>query len=199
MKITPISNLFITFLLLIATNSFADIKVETDPETQRQSWTLSQEGLELKVAQLIPDQTRAFYLARGFSPEIAENLATTCMMQTVAKNTASKDTGEAITILLKEWQIKPHIDAEEKLQGVKLKETWDSEWKEGDVTTAARIAFRWATFPTEQTFEPNGDYNWGVTSINLAPASQFDLNVVWHQGNKTKNAWIKNISCAEDK
>ena len=196
-------NLLIITSALYAENACANIKNETNPETQLQSWTLSEDNFELKIAQLLPDQTRAFYIARGFSKNIAEDIATNCMMQTIAKNTTSKQSENAITIHLKEWQIKikNHSEAntQENLQHIKLKETWDDEWKEDSVTPAARIAFRWATFPTEQTYEPNGDYNWGTTSFGLSPNSIFDLNVVWHQGGETKNAWIKNISCAEDK
>jgi len=196
-------NFFTTTLLLAITAytpfSLASINTQTDPETQRQSWVLSEDGFELEIAQLLPDQTRAFYMARGFSAAIAESIATNCMMQTVAKNIASKESGSAITVLLKEWQIKTTSGSEEKLQSVKLKETWNTEWKDEDITPAARIAFRWATFPTEQTFEPSGDYNWGTTSFGLAPASTFDLNVIWHQGDKTKSTWIKNIRCAEDR
>ena len=199
----PLINLLIIASALYATNSCADIKTKTDPETQLQSWTLSDGNFELKIAQLLPDQTRAFYIARGFSKEIADDIATNCMMQTIAKNTAAKKSENAITIYLKEWQIKTKnhskADSKKKLQGIKLKETWDNEWGKDTVTPAARIAFRWATFPTEQTYEPNGDYNWGTNSFGLSPNSLFDLNVVWHQGNAIKNVWIKNISCAEDR
>ena len=196
-------NLLIITSSLYTTNSCADVKTETSSETQLQSWTLKEGDFELKIAQLLPDQTRAFYLARGFSEVIAEDIATNCMMQTIAKNTGAKESGNPITIRLKEWQIKTKnvsdTHPKEKLQSIKLKESWGNEWANDAVTPAARIAFRWATFPTEQTYEPNGDYNWGTTSFGLSPGNTFDLNVVWHQDDKMKNIWIKNISCAKDK
>ena len=202
MKTFLMTVLFLIFSLQLTT-SLAEVVHSSDPETQRQSWVFKQDGFELKIAQLLPDQVRAFYLARGFPPEIADDIATNCMMQTVARNTASTKAKGAITILLKEWQIKTipaeNTNSAEALQGIKLKETWDAQWKADTITPAARIAFRWATFPTEQTFEPSGDYNWGTTSFGLPPASIFDLQVVWHQGKQTKSTWIKNIQCMEDK
>ncbi len=177
----------------------AEVKLATNPNNQLQGWTLTESNLELKVAQILPDQNRAFLMARGFPKEIANDIAKSCVMQTVAKNVADTKNAKAITIKLKDWQIKIDGEQNEKIKGVKLKEIWDSEWKSDDIATAARIAFRWATFPTEQTFEPHGDYNWGITSFGLPPSSIFDLNVVWYEGENKKSAWIHNIMCAEDK
>lgn len=200
---TLISTLLFLLTALYLPNSFGKVTRTTNPTTQLQGWTLNDAGLELKIAQILPDQIRAFYMARGFSSEIADDIATHCMMQTVVKNTATTKAAGAITILLKEWQIKPSQDTHAAeplpLQGIKLKETWDAKWKTDTITPAARIAFRWATFPTEQTFEPNGDYNWGTTSFDLAPTSTFDLHVIWHQNGQRKSTWIQNIQCAEDK
>jgi len=190
---TLVTSLYSSLLL-------ADTKKEINPDTQLQSWTINEAGLELKFSQLLPNQTRAFYLARGFTGDIANNIAINCMIQTVAKNTASKKTGQSITIRLKDWLIKPHhADADDKQQGIKLKEIWNDSWKENEVNNAARIAFRWATFPTEQTFDPSGDYNWGMTSFGLPPSSKFDLKVIWYQDGQQKSVWIQDMTCAEDK
>lgn len=186
--------------LLYSPFVLAEVSVEIDPDTNLKSWILSDKGLELKIAQMLPEQVHAFYLARGFSSTIASDIAANCMMQTVVKNTTSKETGKAITILLKEWQIKQQRKSDDKAEhysGIKLKETWNKEWEEDDISNAARVAFRWATFPTEQTFEPSGDYNWGMTSFGMAAGNTFDLNVIWHQGGHQFNTWIHTISCAK--
>lgn len=62
---------------------------------------------------------------------------------------------------------------------------------------ASRLAFRWATFPTQQTFEQGGDYNWGMTSFGLPPGTIFDLHVFWMQGSQQKDLWIKSIQCSQ--
>ena len=190
--------LFAVLLSSLLSNVFADVITTKDPETQQQSWLLTtDDGFELKITQITPDQAHGFFLARGFPSLIAHDIATHCPMQTVIKNTGTEKKGVAITVLLKEWQVKHEND----LQGVKLKEAWQKEWQDKqDISVAAKLAFRWATFPTEQTFRPSGDYNWGVTTIGLpsVTAHSFDLNVVWYQNGVQKNQWIYAMTCAKN-
>jgi len=198
--------LFYRLLFLLIANvyptAFAAVTTSTDPETQQQSWLLTtSEGLELKVAHISPDQAHGFFLARGFPSAIAHNIATHCPMQIVLKNTGTKKNGVAITVLLKEWQVKITNDSKVSTKGIKLKETWHKEWQgKQDIPATAKLAFRWATFPSEQTFRPRGDYNWGVTTIGLPAATTdfFDLNVVWYQNGVQKNEWIDAMTCAKN-
>ena len=70
---------------------------------------------------------------------------------------------------------------------------------EARVEEGHRVAFRWATFPTQQSFEAGGDYNWGMISFGLPPGSVFDLQLVWRQDNIVKTQWIKQIECPADR
>jgi hypothetical protein len=81
--------------------------------------------------------------------------------------------------------------------GVRLKEAWMDSWPVHKVSEASRLAFRWATFPTQQEFLP-GDYNWGMTAFGPAPGEVFDLKIVWREGDRTRSAWIRNVECAPD-
>lgn len=173
----------------------AEIITTSDPESGLTTWKLSEDGFELELIQRLPDQTRAFFQGRGFSNQIADEIGKNCVFQTIGRNSLNEKAGEAVTISLKQWQVR----IGDSIQGIKLKESWDKEWSDTQVGNASRIAFRWATFPTEQTFEPSGDYNWGMISFGLPPASIFDLNVVWIQGQKEKNLWINGIQCPEDR
>lgn len=170
--------------------------VSSKIEQGARHWTMTADNLELKIVQMMPEQAHAFYLARGFKTEVARDIGASCMMQTVVTNKAAKTSGKAFSISLKKWQLK--VQGNAKLQGIKLKETWDRHWKTDDISAAARIAFRWATFPSEQTFEPHGDYNWGMISFGLTSGSRFDLNVVWHQEGHQKSIWIRNMQCQTD-
>jgi len=67
------------------------------------------------------------------------------------------------------------------------------DWSINEVNKAARIAFRWATFPTEQTFDAGGDYNWGMISIGLTPGDKFDLKVNWTEDKQQNNQGLKNL------
>jgi len=187
--------IFIFAALSILTHSaWAEIVKTTDPQTSLSGWKLTDSSLELELIQRLPVQTLAFFQARGFSPQIASDIGNSCVFQTIARNSFTQSTHESITIHLADWQVK----TDRQLKRVKLKESWDNEWSESQVGRAARIAFRWATFPTEQTFEPAGDYNWGMISFDLPPGSVFDLLVVWKQGKTQKKQWITSLQCPEN-
>ncbi|MEN8213905.1 MAG: hypothetical protein ABFR19_06030 [Pseudomonadota bacterium] len=171
----------------------ADVTRSVDEETGLVSWRMSEGSFELELAQLLPDQTRAFFLARGFSQQIADRIATGCVMQTIGRNTAGKGASGAVEVNLKQWRMK-HDNAEGP---IKLKEQWDGEWPPGAVSEAARLAFRWATFPTQQRFEA-GDFGWGMTSFGLPPGANFDLKVVWSDAGIQQQRWLKGVQCAEE-
>jgi len=177
--------------------SAAEIIKSVDKETQLISWKLIENNFQLELIQRSPQQTRSFFQARGFSAELANDIATHCVLQTIVRNTEAENSQDSISVSLKDWRFNTAEYAGE--EPIKLKESWAEEWKEGDISNAARVAFRWATFPTEQVFEPGGDYNWGMISVGPKPDTAFHLHVFWKQGNKTKNAWITNMHCPADK
>lgn len=183
------------FLFFYGQNGIAGVSKNADPDTGLINWTLNQGALEVQFIQRLPDQTRGFFSARGFSSQISNDIAISCVFQIIAKNTQTGDQAKSFTIKLKEWE----LHYKDKMQQVKLKQQWDAEWSDQQVNQASRIAFRWATFPSEQTFEPIGDNNWGMTSLNLPPESIFDLHIIWHEGNHTQQSWIKNMICPEDR
>lgn len=185
---------FVVIFILIYTPAMADVTRSADEQTGLVSWKMHDANFELELTQLLPDQTRAFYLARGFSKETANRLATGCIMQTIGRNNADKGVQGAVDMDLRRWRML-HGGVEGP---IKLKEQWDSEWPSGEVSDTARLAFRWATFPTQQDFMP-GDFGWGMTSFGLAPGQRFDLKIVWSAAGVQKQVWIKGIQCAEER
>lgn len=185
------SIIFILMLFSFFSSCYAEIVKSTKAETNMKSWKISDLGVELELIQRMPEQTQAFFQARGFPREIANQIGNSCVLQTIAKNTFKKSTDDDIFISLKDWGVRVNG----KVQMVKLKEIWDKEWAQNEITIAARLAFRWSMFPTEQTYKPSGDFNWGMTSIGLAPGEVFDLHVVWWQGKQRKDLWINAIQC----
>jgi hypothetical protein len=175
----------------------AELTQTVDELTKLKAWKLAENNFQLELIQRTPQQTRSFFQARGFSVDIANDIATQCVFQTIVRNTEGENVSDSISVSLKKWRIKKAGASDEA--PIKLKEVWDKEWKEGDISNSARVAFRWATFPTEQTFQPGGDYNWGMISIGLKPDTLFDLHVFWKQDGVPKDAWIKNIQCPADK
>lgn len=174
----------------------AEITRTVNNETKQVAWKITKNNFHLEFIQRSPQQTRSFFQARGFSAKIANDIATQCVLQTIIKNTEDENTKDSISVSLKKWRINSSMQIKES--PVKLKETWDKEWQEEHISNAARVAFRWATFPTEQTFEPGGDFNWGMISFGPKPATLFDLKVFWKQDDQSHYALIKNMQCPPD-
>ncbi len=186
---------YLGFLVnLFGLSAFADITKTVDETTGLSAWVLKDNGLELTLKQAYPEQIRAFYLARGFPDKIAGEIANSCMFQTIAKNTLNKSDKNAATITLEQalWKVKTRSQT----KGIKLKKIWDSQWQKQQLKPSARIAYRWATFPTQQSFEPSGDYNWGMTCFDLKPGTEFDVEISWKHGKIKKSAWMYSLSCA---
>ena len=183
----------IIFMPFIAP-AMAGVTQSVDEQTALVSWKIDDGNFELELTQLLPDQTRAFFQARGFSKEIANTIAAGCIMQTIGRNSAEQGISASIDVDLKQWRM-----LHDGIEGqIKLKEQWDSEWPADKVSDAARLAFRWATFPTQQSFA-HGDYGWGMTSFGLVPGRRFDLKVVWSVAGVEKVAWMRGIQCAEER
>ena len=180
---------------LLAGEAVASVETRRDPATGLQSWQLLEHDFSLQLIQRLPDQTRAFFQARGFSKDEADRIATHCVLQAIGKNTSHLPNGSSIEYNLADWTLLVNG----KQQKIKLKSDWEHEWAQHEhVSKAARIAFRWATFPSQQNFEPDGDFNWGMISFGLPPGAVFDLQVKWRQNNQLHQQWIKQIQCPED-
>ncbi|VAW93033.1 hypothetical protein MNBD_GAMMA23-835 [hydrothermal vent metagenome] len=184
-------------LFLLVANTFAAVSVTKNPSTQLKSWVLKEGGFKLELIQRLPDQTRAFFQGRGFSSKIANDLALSCIFQAIGTNigTPKQKHAESVSYSLKDWKIKMG----DKIQTVKSKEIWKTQWSPSAVNTAAKIAFTWATFPTQQTFSSSSDYGWGMISFGFPPKTTFDLKVVWKQNNKTNSRWVRAIMCPPDR
>jgi hypothetical protein len=180
-------------LLLPCLSHAAQAIHSTDPDTGLRKWHLVDGNLEVELIQRLPDQTRGFFMARGFSPAIAEEIARSCIFQTIIRNTGSQADGAAVSIDQAQWRVS-HADGE---QGVRLKEPWIASWPENVVSEASRLAFQWALFPTQQEFLAD-DYNWGMTAFGLPPGAVFDLDFVWQEDGKVRTARIAAIECAPD-
>lgn len=189
---TPARNVIVTLLLCAAVAApAAETRHATDPETGIEAWEISAHGVSLRLAQLLPDQVRGFYLARGFDAESVELLAAgACVFQTVFRN---ESVPGAIEFSLADWRIV--TAAGEK--PLKLEPEWQKEWERRGVPTAARTAFRYALYPTEHRYE-TGDWNMGMTTYAPAPGNRFDLRFVWRENGQRREAMLTSLRCARE-
>lgn len=183
------------FLSSVCADSMASGQVSTgiDEDARLPYWEITDRGMTLRLVQRLPDQTRAFFMARSFTAEHAERIAQSCVFQTVFANTSHKFDPSTIDYNLHDWVVYgPH-----GAQAMKLREDWDMEWVRVGAGKSARVAFEWALLPTEQRYRP-GDYNWGMSIFDLKPGTTFDLEVVWHQYGDVHRVKVKDIRCAPD-
>jgi len=176
--------------------ALAATRVQTgiDKDAQLPYWQISEQGMSLRLVQRLPDQTRGYFQARGFSESDADLIARSCVFQTEFKNISNRGRRPAVLEYnLHNWV----VTADGRRQGLKLREDWKPYWQSRGVAMPAQLAFEWSLYPTHQVYKP-GDYNWGMSIFNLKPGTRFDLKVVWHQYGKLHSANIRNISCAPD-
>lgn len=165
----------------------------TNEKNGLQGWHFIDGDIEIELIQRLPDQTRALFMNHEFSREVIEELALSCMFQTIIRNSGKSGTGQAVAIDLSRWRRHGGGTSE----GLTLKEGWLDTWTEEDASQAARLVVRWGMFPTRQEYLP-GDYNWGLTAYGLPPGAEFDLEVVWQEGEQMRTGSIRDIECAPD-
>jgi hypothetical protein len=175
-----------------ADNAAGPVKTGADPETGLRHWEWNKDGFYLRLTQRLPDQTRAFFEARGFGRDTRELIATSCVFQTKAMN-SGKETGQILTTSLPDWKVRSGDQTGKLL----VREYWSNVWEKNNVPKAAQIAFNWSFLPSMIRYDAN-DYNWGMTSYGLAPGSRFDLQFSWQINGKQYYGQIKNVVCPQD-
>ena len=184
----------ITFLLCcFSLNTFATVLSGTDADAKLPFWEWRSENVLIRLVQRLPDQSRAYFMARNFTAEQAELIAQSCVFQTIFKNIAPPDQKKVISYDLSEWGVK----SAGRKQGLVTREAWQTTWKTKNVTQAARIAFEWSLMPTRHHYQP-GDFNWGMTLYGLPPGTRFDLQLVWYENDERKMVAIPDVECAAD-
>ena len=182
--------LTLTLLAVWGVAAQAGTEFSVDSETGLTTWQTETAGIQVRLTQISPDQTRAFYQARGFSPETTERYAGECVFMTVVRNIGDMP----IEHRLSDWR---YESAGQPPRALRSKTEWERIWKQRGVTESARIAFTWAQFPTAQTFAP-GDWNQGMTSYSVPRGGQFDLRFVWRAGGKTHTGKLEQVKCADE-
>jgi hypothetical protein len=169
----------------------AETRHATDPETGIETWETTAHGVSLRLTQILPDQVRGFYLARGFDAASVERLAAgACVFQTVLRNESARGT---IEFSLADWR-SVTTSGERPL---KLEADWQKEWGERGVSLPARTAFRYALYPTQHRYDI-GDWNMGMTTYVLPLGSRFDLRFVWREGGQRREAVLAGVRCATE-
>jgi hypothetical protein len=171
----------------------AEVLRSINEENGLEKWHFVAGDIEIELVQRLPDQTRALLMKHEFSREVIEELATSCMFQTIIRNSGKSGEDRPVSIDLTRWRMQ-HAG---KVTGIVLKESLLESWTDTDAAPAAKLVIRWGMFPTQQEYFP-GDYNWGLTAYGIPPGSVFDLDVSWQEGGQLHSGKIGDITCAPD-
>jgi len=189
-----VKRMILIVLLAAGSGTAAEAPVTTGavPETGLRYWEWKSEGVLFRLTQRLPDQTRAYFMARGFDSGPADIIAKRCVFQSMFKNIASIG-GAAISIDLDTWQVRSGSDE----RGILTREKWQHELRNSSISRAAAIAFEWSLLPTRQVYAP-GDYNWGMISYGLKPGQIFDLGFTWKRDGQVFHGNLKGVECSQD-
>ncbi len=178
MKHLLIKLLYSLLALLFASPSYA------------QTWQTHKHGVHFSLTQISPEQAQAFYSNRGFTLAQIEDYAASCVYMTVLRNDTAPGT---IHYVSNQWSVLLNG----KTHSLTTVDQWLQSLIDKKIKKSALIAFRWAQFPVEQEYEPGGDWNQGMLSIGLPPASQFDITARWNIGATDYQATLQGVKCAE--
>ena len=192
-----LEKMIFVMLLMLGSLAAASIQAEVlrsaNEENGLEKWHFIAGDIEIELVQRLPDQTRALFMKHEFSREVIEELATSCMFQTIIRNSGRSGEVRPVSIDLTRWRMQ-HAG---KVTGIVLKEPLLASWTDADAAPAAKLVIRWGMFPTQQEYLP-GDYNWGLTAYGIPPGSVFDLDVSWEEGGRLHSGKIEGVICAPD-
>lgn len=132
----------------------------------------------------------SFYEGRGFASSAIQPYAKACGFSFGMLNEGN----EAIVTQLKSWRV---IGADGKEIHFRLPEEWESDWRKANISEPARIAFRWAQFQSNNTFEP-GDWIMGMATLSTVPKSPFNIVARFTDTKGEHELHLDKLSCADD-
>ncbi len=180
-----------TLFITLTQPCFAESKQSSqiNPDTGAKTWEISSHGVFFSLTQILPEQLQAFYVNRGFTLKQIEPYSS-CVFMTVLRNDSAP---AEIHFVSNEWSVM----SEGKSHRLTSVDEWVRRWEKEGIKKPAIIAFRWAQFPIEQTYQPGGDWNQGMLSIGLAPGSHFDVIARWDIKGKAYESKLNGVQCAK--
>lgn len=150
----------------------------------------AQGAVTLAANPLRPAARAAFYEARGFTVGQIRAYSQSCGFSFGMQNGGKT----SVSSRLADWRA---VGADGSSIAFKLPARWDEEWEQAGVPPAARIAFKWAQFQTENVFEP-GDWIMGMATLERAPAAPFRLVARYRDEKGNHEIVLDKLECARD-
>lgn len=132
----------------------------------------------------------AFYTARGFPAVAIRPYSEACGFSFGFRNGGATQ----VAVKLADWRA---VGADGRQVAFRPPEAWDIDWEKAGLPQAARIAFRWAQFQSENLFEP-GDWIMGMATLTARPVPPFRLVARYHDTKGDHEIVIDQLECARD-
>ncbi len=164
----------------------------TRAETGDSEWhhRVTQGAVTLTANPLGTASRTAFYIGRGFTAAAIRPYAQACGFSFGMQN------GGTATLVtrLADWHA---LGADGKRVRLRLPSAWDADWTKANVPQPARIAFRWAQFQAENTFEP-GDWIMGMATLEAPLSGMFRLVARYRDNKGDHEIVFDQLACAID-
>lgn len=147
-------------------------------------------AVTLNANPLTTAQRTAFYLARGFSGAVIQPYAQACGFSLGMRNSGPMPVRTALA----DWQA---VGADGRRVRLSLPAEWDGQWAKAQVPEPARVAFRWAQFQAENSFEA-GDWIMGMATLESPLPGSFRLVARYHDEKGHHDIVLDPLSCAHD-
>lgn len=185
MKYLFIKPVLLIVLILTATElTAAETSVHKNETSGLLTWTVTDEGFQIELIQLLPDFIRAIYAKHNFPREEVERAASYCVFGTILKNTSDKH----LSYRVLDWRYRTKDGIQHP---VKTKTQWLEEWRK------AGVLFSWTLLPDVGEFSV-GDWQQGFTTIKLPRETEFDFIYKWQLDGVTHTGILKNMKCAPE-
>ncbi len=152
--------------------------------------SVAQGGVTLTANPLTAEQRTAFYIARGFSESAIRPYALACGFSFGMRNTGA----HPVRTTLAAWHA---VGSDGRRVRLRLPAAWDTEWALATVSEPARIAFRWAQFQAENTFEA-GDWIMGMATLESPLPGSFRLIARYHDEKGDHEIVLDKLACGRD-
>ena len=127
---------------------------------------ITREGLDFYLSARTPEQTNAFYSARGLPRSAVQEIAKSCFVTVGLRNRR----GDTVWLDLTTWRF---VDANgQDIKRISLPE-WRSRWKNLNIPLAAQATFGWTQLPETRDLQPDEDVGGNVPLI--PPPGEFTL------------------------
>ncbi|MCF8174823.1 MAG: hypothetical protein K9K30_06230 [Burkholderiaceae bacterium] len=135
-------------------------------------------------------QRAAFYRARGFTATAIQPYAEACGFSFGMSNIGMG----SVHTTLADWRA---IGSDGRRVRLRPPAKWDADWEKENVPESARIAFRWAQFQAENSFEA-GDWIMGMATLESPLPGNFRLIARYRDDKGSHEIVLDPLSCARD-